>query len=307
MAWRSSLLILPNALFKFGAYLSDDFLLLLCWRTESIPSPFTTPLFLCLQVETKVLVGLNKWLGGVGWSRKYPKVAPKWDFVVFQSQINSVWALGSGVQVSEGSLCCLGVFHHSCLTWRFLILGLAVALSQLRDRSGGNQGKKGARAKLWGPVSSMMWKTCNNWAVQFCLLSSGPFAPRFGSQNKCVTSFIEGKHEAEITKLGAFLLKKMWFLLPRAWAESWINSFQLWSCETKALNDKATLFGLSILMLLKKATKWQKKVHMKFKNRLRDWVTSHWAPCGQIKTTIAKNYAANLSCTGECHLPEIFN
>lgn len=54
--------------------------------------------------------------------------------------------------------------------------------------------------------------------------------------------------------------------------------------ETKAPNDEATLFGPFILRLLKKK-KGLKKGNMKFKNRLRAYVTNRWAPCGQVKTT----------------------
>lgn len=43
--------------------------------------------------------------------------------------------------------------------------------------------------------------------------------------------------------------------------------------ETKAPNDKATLFGPSILRLLKKRG-GLKKGNMKFKNRLRAYVTN---------------------------------
>ena len=69
MAWRSGLLILPNALFKFGVFQSAAFLLLLCQGTKSMPlPPHHTPCFFVTKRKQKRLLGsTKKWgAGGVG-------------------------------------------------------------------------------------------------------------------------------------------------------------------------------------------------------------------------------------------------
>lgn len=120
MAWRSGLLILPNALFKFGPFLSDDFLLLLCWRIKSTPlSLHYTPVPLSPS-GNKCLVGLtSKW--GVGWSGKYPE----WHLgeIWWGFSKPGYYSLISRKRSTDvrGSLGCLEAFHNPCLTWRFLI------------------------------------------------------------------------------------------------------------------------------------------------------------------------------------------
>lgn len=98
-------------------------------------------------------------------------VRPRW---VFQSQFNTAWSLGSGVQVSKGFLCSVS-HHHGLNEGRFVLLPL-VAVPQSQQRGGENWGKRGVRAGSQSPVhacGSGLWTAWGNWAVQFCLLPSG--------------------------------------------------------------------------------------------------------------------------------------
>lgn len=61
MAWRSSLLILSNALFKHRVFQSADSLLLLREGTKSIPLPLHHTPFITQWKQESLLGSTSKW------------------------------------------------------------------------------------------------------------------------------------------------------------------------------------------------------------------------------------------------------